>query len=125
MKITHLDHLVLTVTNIETTVDFYHHVLGMEKHTFADNRVALKFGDQKINLHQAGQEFEPKAQKPTPGSVDLCFITETPLPEAMQHVRGCGIEIIEGPVARTGVMGPIVSFYFRDPDGNLIEVSND
>lgn len=128
MKITHLDHLVLTVTNLETTADFYHRTLGMEKHTFAEGRVALTFGDkgreQKINLHQAGQEFEPKAQQPTPGAADLCFITETPLAEAMQHIRDCGVEIIAGPVARTGAMGPIASFYFRDPDGNLLEISS-
>ena len=122
MKITHLDHLVLTVTDIATTTDFYHRVLGMEKHTFGEGRVALRFGNQKINLHQAGQELGRKALKPTPGSADLCFVTETPLQEAMQHIRDCGIEIIAGPVVRTGAMGPITSFYFRDPDLNLIEV---
>jgi catechol 2,3-dioxygenase-like lactoylglutathione lyase family enzyme len=124
MKTTHLDHLVLTVTNIDTTVDFYQRVLGMEKHTFGEGRVALKFGNQKINLHQAGQEFEPKAQHPTPGSADLCFVTETALPEAIQQVRDCGVEIVEGPVPRSGALGPITSFYFRDPDDNLVEVAN-
>lgn len=128
MNISHLDHLVLTVAHIDTTVDFYQRVLGMKKETFGEGRVALTFGNergqQKINLHQAGNEFEPKAQHPTPGSADLSLITATPLPAAMQHVRDCGIEIIEGPVARTGAAGPITSFYFRDPDGNLIEVSN-
>ncbi|NOX76821.1 MAG: VOC family protein [Gammaproteobacteria bacterium] len=122
MKITYLDHLVLTVTNIITTTNFYQRVLGMEKQTFAEGRVALKFGHQKINLHQAGNEFEPSAKKPTPGSADLCFITEIPLPEAMQHVKNCGVEILEGPVVRTGAAGPMMSFYFRDPDLNLIEV---
>jgi catechol 2,3-dioxygenase-like lactoylglutathione lyase family enzyme len=124
MNISHLDHLVLTVADLKTTIDFYESVLGMQREAFGAGRIALRFGNQKINLHQAGQEFEPKAQHPTPGSADLCLITGTPLPEAMQHVRDCGIEIIEGPVTRTGATGPITSFYFRDPDGNLIEVSN-
>ena len=124
MNISHLDHLVLTVADIDATVDFYQRVLGMQKETFGEGRVALRFGNQKLNLHQEGKEFEPRAQHPTPGSADLCLITATPLPEAMQHVRDCGIEIIEGPVARTGTAGPITSFYFRDPDGNLIEVSH-
>ena len=123
MNIDRLDHLVLTVKDIELTVNFYVSVLGMEKEEFGAGRVALKYGIQKINLHQAGKEFEPKAQKPTSGSADLCFITEIPLNEAMDHVRNQGIEIIEGPVARTGAAGPINSFYFRDPDLNLIEVS--
>lgn len=123
MNIDRLDHLVLTVKDIELTVNFYVSVLGMEKEEFGAGRVALKYGIQKINLHQAGKEFEPKAQKPTPGSADLCFITEIPLNEAMDHVRNQCIEIIEGPVARTGASGPINSFYFRDPDLNLIEVS--
>jgi catechol 2,3-dioxygenase-like lactoylglutathione lyase family enzyme len=122
MKITRLDHLVLTVTNIEITTDFYQRVLGMEKHLFAEGRTALKFGQQKINLHQAGNEFEPRANAPTPGSADLCFVTETPLPEAMQHAKNCGVDILEGPVARTGAAGPMTSFYFCDPDLNLIEV---
>jgi len=122
MKITHLDHLVLTVSNIETTIDFYQCILGMKKHVFADNRVALTFGNQKINLHQAGNELEPKANTPSPGSADLCFVIQSPLPVAMQHVRDCGIEILEGPVARTGATGPVMSFYFRDPDLNLIEL---
>ncbi|NOX91551.1 MAG: VOC family protein [Gammaproteobacteria bacterium] len=122
MNITRLDHLVLTVTNIEVTVDFYQRVLGMEKQAFANNRVALKFGNQKINLHQAGNEFEPKANTPSPGSADLCFVIQSSLPVAMQHVRDCGVSILEGPVARTGATGPVMSFYFRDPDLNLIEL---
>lgn len=126
MKISHLDHLVLTVSNINTTVDFYQRVLGMHLHTFSDGRVALQFGrpgfEQKINLHQAGQEFEPKAYHPTAGSADLCLVTEVPLAEAMQQVRDCGVDIIEGPVPRTGASGPMESFYFRDPDLNLIEI---
>ena len=124
MNINRLDHLVLTVENIEITVQFYVSVLGMEKEEFGAGRLALKFGNQKINLHQVGKEFKPKADKPTSGSADLCFITEVTLDEAMNHVRSKGVEIIEGPVARTGATGPISSFYFRDPDMNLIEVSN-
>jgi len=113
---------VLTVANIEITLDFYQRVLGMEKQTFANNRVALTFGHQKINLHQAGNEPEPKANTPSPGSADLCFVMQSSLPDAMQHVRDCGIAILEGPVMRTGAMGPMMSFYFRDPDLNLIEL---
>ena len=124
MNINRLDHLVLTVKDIQTTVDFYVSVLGMMKEEFGAGRLALKYGNQKINLHQAGKEFEPKADRPTPGSADLCFITEVPLEKAMAHVRSKGVEIIEGPIARTGATGPINSFYFRDPDMNLIEVSN-
>ena len=124
MNINRLDHLVLTVKDIQTTVEFYVSVLGMEREEFGAGRLALKYGNQKINLHQAGKEFEPKADRPTPGSADLCFITDVPLEKAMAHVRSKGVEIIEGPVARTGAIGPINSFYFRDPDMNLIEVSN-
>ena len=125
MEISKLDHLVLTVTDIEKTTSFYGLVMGMKKEVFADGRVALKYGGQKINLHELGKEFEPKARKPTPGSADLCFITPTPLNEAMAHVKRCGVEIIEGPVERTGANGPLRSFYFRDPDDNLIEVANE
>jgi catechol 2,3-dioxygenase-like lactoylglutathione lyase family enzyme len=124
MQIQRLDHLVLTVKEIATTVQFYVSVLGMQKEEFGAGRLALKYGNQKINLHEVGKEFEPKADKPTSGSADLCFITDTPLDEAMKHVRSKGVEILEGPVKRTGAMGPINSFYFRDPDMNLIEVSN-
>jgi catechol 2,3-dioxygenase-like lactoylglutathione lyase family enzyme len=124
MKITNIDHIVLTVKDIDQTVQFYESVLSMTKETFGEGRVALKFGDQKINLHKHGFEFEPKANNPLPGSEDLCFITSTDLAEAMEHVRSKGIEIIEGPVERTGANGPVLSFYFRDPDQNLIEVAN-
>ena len=96
----------------------------MASETFGKGRVALKFGSQKINLHKRGQEFDPKANKPVPGSEDLCFITETKLEVAMEHVRNKGVKILEGPITRTGAIGSIVSFYFRDPDGNLIEVAN-
>jgi len=124
MKIERLDHLVLTVKDIATTVQFYVSVLGMEKEEFGAGRLALTYGNQKINLHQVGKEFEPKAEKPTSGSADLCFITAVPLTDAMAHVQSKGVEILEGPVPRTGATGPITSFYFRDPDMNLIEVSN-
>ena len=125
MEIIKLDHLVLTVRDVEKTVSFYETVMGMKKEVFGNGRVALKCGDQKINLHESGKEFDPKAHKPTPGSADLCFITQTPLNDAMAHVKHCNVEIIEGPVERTGANGPIRSFYFRDPDDNLIEVANE
>ena len=118
-----LDHLVLTVADIETSVRFYERVLGMRREAFGAGRIALRFGAQKINLHQAGREFEPKAARPTPGSGDLCFVTTQPLDAAMAHVRAQGVTILEGPVARTGATGPITSFYFRDPDANLVEVA--
>ncbi len=124
MNVSRLDHLVLTVRNIDSTVSFYVKVLGMEKQVFGDGRVALKFGSQKINLHEAGKELEPRAHNPLPGSADLCFITEMDLESAMEHVGRCGVEIVEGPVSRTGANGPVVSFYLRDPDMNLIEISN-
>ncbi|CAI9593886.1 unnamed protein product [Staurois parvus] len=119
-----LDHLVLTVHNMEKTATFYTRVLGMELITFKGNRKALSFGMQKINLHEVGKEFEPKAHRPSPGSADLCLITETPLSTVLQHLQVCGVPIEEGPVSRTGAMGEISSVYFRDPDHNLIEVSN-
>ena len=125
MEISKLDHLVLTVKDLEKTIPFYVSVMGMKEEVFGNGRVALKYGSQKINLHEFGKEFEPKAHKPTPGSADLCFITQTPLNDAMAHVKRCGVEIIEGPVERTGANGPLLSFYFRDPDDNLIEVANE
>ena len=124
MDITNIDHIVLTVKDINVTLEFYESVLGMVAEIFSEDRVALRFGNQKINLHKQGQEFEPKANKPIPGSGDFCFITETQLDVAMEHVRSKGIEILEGPVARTGATGAIISFYFRDPDSNLNEVAN-
>ncbi|MGP8051724.1 MAG: VOC family protein [Desulfobaccales bacterium] len=123
MHIKELDHLVLTVKNIEATVSFYVSVLGMARETFGEGRVALKFGRQKINLHEAGKEFEPRAHRPLPGSADLCLVTATDLSAAMAHVKERGVEIIAGPVDRTGANGPMLSFYFRDPDLNLIEIS--
>ncbi len=124
MKISQLDHLVLTVKDLDSTVAFYRSVLGMEPVRFGQDRLALAFGNQKINLHQAGSEFEPKARIPQPGSADLCFLTDTPLEQVLAHLSGAGVQIEEGPVKRTGAQGPILSLYIRDPDGNLIELSN-
>ncbi len=124
LKIDSLDHLVLTVADIEASLDFYTRVLGMEAVVFAGGRKALAFGSQKINLHQAGREFEPKAAKPTPGSTDLCLLTTLPLGQIQAHLATHAVPVIEGPVRRTGATGPILSVYFRDPDGNLIEVAN-
>ncbi|MHC5348643.1 VOC family protein [Metapseudomonas furukawaii] len=118
-----LDHLVLTVADIARTLDFYQRVLGMRHETFGNGRHALAFGQQKFNLHQAGQEFEPKAAHPLPGAIDLCLITRWPLERVLEHLAEQGVEVEEGPVMRTGARGPIESVYFRDPDGNLIEVS--
>ena len=119
-----IDHLVLTVFDLERTIDFYSRVLGMEPVTFAEGRRGLAFGRQKLNLHQAGREFEPKALKPGPGAIDLCFISGTPLAQVMEELKSHGVAIIAGPVPKTGALGPMMSVYFRDPDGNLIEVSN-
>ncbi len=124
MQIDHLDHLVLTVADVDATLDFYTRVLGMQLVTFGEGRKALAFGNQKINLHQAGREFEPKAERPTPGSADLCFIVATPLDEVIAHLEAHRVAIVEGPVKRTGATGPIRSVYLRDPDLNLIELSN-
>lgn len=124
MKISHLDHLVLTVADIENTCNFYQTVLGFEVITFKGDRKALKFGHQKINLHQLGNEFEPKALHPTSGSADLCFISDTPISEVVGHLNQLNIQIEEGPVERTGAMHSILSVYIRDPDQNLIEISN-
>ncbi|XP_074530496.1 glyoxalase domain-containing protein 5 [Halichoeres trimaculatus] len=124
VEVSHLDHLVLTVKSVQDTVNFYTSVLGMEVITFKGNRKALGFGQQKFNLHQLGQEFEPKAKCPTSGSADLCLITKTPLATVAAHLKVCGVQIEEGPVERTGAVGTITSLYFRDPDYNLVEVSN-
>jgi len=123
ITIDRIDHVVITAFDVERTIDFYTRVLGMEAITFAGGRRGLAFGRQKINLHQAGREYEPKALKPTPGSVDVCFITQGPLDEVVEHVKACGVKIAEGPVEKTGALGPMQSIYLRDPDGNLIEVS--
>ena len=123
VRIDRLDHLVLTVADIDATVAFYTRVLGMEAVTFGAGRTALAFGRSKINLHRAGHEFEPKALRPTPGSADLCLIAAGPLEQVIEDLAAHGIPVEEGPVERTGATGPILSVYFRDPDQNLIEVS--
>ena len=123
MNIDRIDHIVLTVRDVEASCAFYSRVLGMGVATFGAGRKALVFGGQKINLHQAGREFEPRADAPTPGSADFCLISAVTLPEAIAHLRSCGVAIIEGPVAKTGASGPIRSVYFRDPDFNLVEIS--
>ncbi|MCJ8297598.1 MAG: VOC family protein [Pseudomonadales bacterium] len=119
-----IDHLVLTVKDVDKTVDFYTRFMGFEKEVFLEGRVALKFEGGKINLHAYGNEFEPKAENPMPGSADLCFIADEKIEDIMLRFIREGINIIEGPVFRTGSRGRIYSFYFRDPDHNLIEVSN-
>ena len=123
MKIRQIDHLVLTVRDIEASCNFYTSVLGMEEISFGQGRKAVAFGDQKINFHQVGKELEPKALRPTPGSGDLCFTTSRSMPEIIAHLHTRGAEIIEGPVKRTGAGGSMTSVYIRDPDQNLIEVA--
>ena len=118
-----LDHLVLTTAHETACVHFYCTVLGMELQTFGEGRKAFVWNGQKINLHLQGKEFEPKAQHPTPGSLDLCFIADRPLDEVIVRLREAGAAIIEGPVPRTGATGKIRSVYLRDPDLNLIEIS--
>ncbi|AFK64666.1 Glyoxalase/bleomycin resistance protein/dioxygenase (plasmid) [Advenella kashmirensis WT001] len=121
--IDYLDHLVLTTSNKDTCIYFYTNVLGMTLETFGEGRKAFKFGGQKINLHIKGHEFEPKAHLPVPGSLDLCFITTKSLNEAIEHILKCNWEIESGPITRTGANFPIRSIYLRDPDLNLIEIS--
>jgi catechol 2,3-dioxygenase-like lactoylglutathione lyase family enzyme len=119
-----IDHFVLTVRDLAATAAFYERVLGMRLVTFGEGRKALAFGRQKINLHEAGREFEPKAKAPQPGSGDFCLITERPLDEVARHLAACGVPVESGPVPKTGATGPIRSLYLRDPDGNLVEISN-
>lgn len=126
--ISHLDHLVLTTAHEQECIDFYTRIMGMSLEIFVGGtppveRRAFKFGQQKINLHVKGKEFEPKAQIPTPGSLDLCFIAQGSLDEFIEHLASANCPIIEGPVKRTGATGPIRSVYIRDPDMNLIEIS--
>jgi catechol 2,3-dioxygenase-like lactoylglutathione lyase family enzyme len=124
MRIDRIDHFVLTVENIQNTCDFYSRVLGMSVATFGPGRKALLFGRQKINLHEVGKEFEPKANVPTAGSADFCLITDTPIKEVITHLEASGVPVVEGPATRTGATGAIRSVYLRDPDQNLVEVSN-
>lgn len=118
-----LDHLVLTVVNIDTSIEFYTRILGMKVVSFGDDRKALKFGEQKINLHPSGKEFEPKAKTPCKGSADLCFLLDITLDEMCDHLDQQGVVIEQGTIERTGATGPILSVYIRDPDGNLLELS--
>jgi len=124
MKIHRIDHLVLTVKDIERTCAFYESVLGFEVVTFGQGRKALQFGRQKLNLHQQGKEFEPKAAVPTPGAIDLCFVTDTPIDKVRRELEENHVSIEQGPVERTGAVGRLLSIYLRDPDGNLIEIAN-
>jgi catechol 2,3-dioxygenase-like lactoylglutathione lyase family enzyme len=124
VHLTGLDHLVLTVADLDRTVDFYVRVLGMRPVVFEDGRRAVSFGTSKINLHQAGHELSPRAARATPGSADLCLVASTPIEAVAAHLSREGVPIEEGPVPRTGALGEMTSVYFRDPDGNLIEVSN-
>src|SRR5438309_11124553 len=124
MKVTTLDHLVLTVQDLDSTVDFYTRVLGMTVSAFAEGRLALKYGTQKINLHELGSEFQPNARRAQTGSADLCFLSEDGLENWMDFLEQEGVDVIEGPVRRTGALGPMDSLYCRDPDGNLVEISN-
>jgi len=124
MKIDSIDHVVFTVRDLEQSCEFYRRVLGFEVVTFAGGRKGLSFGRQKLNLHAAGKEFEPKALHPTPGSVDLCFITSTPLEEVRRELAEKGVPIEVGPVEKVGAVGKLLSVYVRDPDQNLIEIAN-
>jgi catechol 2,3-dioxygenase-like lactoylglutathione lyase family enzyme len=124
MRITRLDHLVLTVVDLDATIEFYTRALGMTVRAFGGGRLALRFGEQKINLHEAGREFEPKARVPAPGSADLCFVVEQPLAQWREHLAELGVAVIEGPVPRDGALGPMTSIYVRDPDGNLVELAS-
>ena len=121
--IDHLDHLVLTTIDREACVDFYTRVLGLKLETFAGGRLALHFKQQKINVHERGREFEPRAHLPVPGALDLCFIADRPLEAVIAHLRACNWPILEGPVERTGATSRLRSVYVRDPDLNLIEIS--
>ncbi|MBL8540008.1 MAG: VOC family protein [Betaproteobacteria bacterium] len=123
MQVERLDHFVLTVRDVEATISFYEKVLGMSAVTFGAGRRALAFGQSKINIHPAHAPLSPHARHPTPGSADLCFIVSSPVAAIVEHLRRCDVVTEEGPIARTGALGPIMSVYFRDPDGNLVEVS--
>lgn len=125
VKIDRIDHIVLTVKDIDATCAFYEKTLGMTRETFAGGRTALSFGRQKINLHPAAEPYDPHAGNPVSGGADFCMITETPIETVQAHLEACGVEIMfGGPTPKTGATGPITSVYFRDPDENLVEVSN-
>ena len=125
IQLTRHDHIVLTVANIEQSCEFYSRVLGMKIEIFGHGRTGLSFGSQKINLHEHGHEFDPKARNPRPGSADLCFISDTPLEEVVEHLKFCGVTVELGPIERRGAAGTIRSVYLRDPDLNLIEIANE
>ncbi len=123
MKVDALDHVVLTVANVDASTDFYVRVLGMERVVFGAGRIALRFGVQKINLHPAAAPLAPNAAQPTPGSADLCFVSSAPLADWLAHLATAGVALEQGPVPRTGARGSMQSIYFRDPDVNLIEIA--
>ena len=123
MRIDRIDHLVLTVADLDRTVAFYTSVLGMTAETFGEGRTALRFGSQKINLHVAGAEFEPKAAAPAPGTADFCLVTETPLDAVQAELADAGVPVEVGPVTKQGALGAMRSVYLRDPDANLVEIS--
>ncbi len=123
MQVQSLDHLVLTVADVEASAIFYARVLGMQRVKFGEGRTALQFGNQKINLHPSVAPLQPHALRPVAGSGDLCFVTQLLLVEWLKHLAACGVELEAGPVARSGALGPMTSLYFRDPDGNLIEIA--
>jgi len=123
MAVRGLDHLVLTVRDVEESCAFYESVLGMRRETFGEGRIALHFGSQKINLHPHPSPIEPKATAPAPGSADLCFVVDGPIDAVAEHVRSHRVNIELGPVPRTGARGPMTSIYLRDPDGNLVELA--
>ncbi len=120
-----IDHLVITAADLEKSASWYQRVLGMERESFgAERRTALRFGSQKLNLHQAGAEFHPNAAAASPGTVDICFITGIAAPDIVTHLKSCGVAVEQGPVEKTGALGAMSSVYCRDPDGNLIEISS-
>ena len=125
MELESIDHLVLTVADLDATIAFYTEVLGMHEITFAGGRKGLAFGDNKINLHVHGHDFEPHARAPTPGSADFCLLTETPLRDVMRHLAERGVDLVAGPVDKVGAVRPLRSVYIRDPDGNLVELANE
>lgn len=125
IELDRLDHFVLTARDLEETTAFYEKVLGMTREVFDEGRIALHYGRQKINLHPHPSPIDPKAAVPSPGSADLCFVARTPMDQVIAHLGSCNVPIEDGPVPRSGALGPMISVYFRDPDGNLIEVSND
>ena len=124
MKIDRIDHIVLTVESVDVTIEFYSRVLGMEPISFADGRRGLAFGVQKINLHSAANPYPEKAQKPTPGLGDFCMITKSPMADVIDHFKAENVEIEVGPIPKPGAIGSLISIYFRDPDGNLLKLSN-